>query len=341
MTNKPPVEEITQAGKIIARAKSESADKYAIEKLGKAESFYEQSMNEWKKQNEIFFVFRDYSLVKDLALKSIELADDAGVAADNLKIRLKQNAEDELSALLQKINRFEKYYKPLPLSRSTLESFNKGKIDYLEAKNEFDKAEYKLAMKQVIIASDEISQAEKAANFKLTSFFDDYPIWKKNIKTAYNLSKKGQMVVLIDKIQSSCTLIKGGKEYKNFMVEFGNNWMGDKIKNGDKATPEGIYKIIEKKYGKKTQYHKALLINYPNNEDRKRFETLIKNGELPKNSSIGGSIEIHGEGGKGVHWTNGCIALENQEMDILYSQCSVNTPVIIVGSRISMEEYLN
>jgi hypothetical protein len=43
-------------------------------------------------------------------------------------------------------------------------------------------------------------------------------------------------------------------------------------------------------------------------------------------------IEIHGGGGKGVDWTEGCIALTNSEIDLVFSIAKVGTPVTIVGS---------
>jgi hypothetical protein len=52
---------------------------------------------------------------------------------------------------------------------------------------------------------------------------------RKNTKLAYNLSKKGQTVILVDKIQSTLILLKGGKEIKTFSAEFGKSWMGDKL----------------------------------------------------------------------------------------------------------------
>jgi hypothetical protein len=46
---------------------------------------------------------------------------------------------------------------------------------------------------------------------------------------------------------------------------------------------------------------------------------MVKSGEISKKTGIGNLIEIHGDGGKGVHWTDGCVALENKEMDLVYS----------------------
>ena len=44
------------------------------------------------------------------------------------------------------------------------------------------------------------------------------------------------------------------------------------------------------------------MINYPNEEDLKEFQSKIRSGSLPSNSKIGGLIEIHGEGGRGGNW---------------------------------------
>ena len=63
-----------------------------------------------------------------------------------------------------------------------------------------------------------------------------------------------------------------------------------------------------------------------------RFKDEISKGTLPASSKIGGGIEIHGGGGKGVDWTEGCIALTDSEIDLVYSIAKVGTSVTIVGS---------
>jgi murein L,D-transpeptidase YafK len=341
VTVKPPLEEINSARESLASAKSKLAGRYASEKLKEAESLYNWSMKEWETQNKKLFVFRDYSLTRDLALKSIDKSGNAGKEASNVKDKLQKKVETQLSTLKTQITRFEKYYKNLVLGKATINAFNKGKTHFLEAQIEYKKKDFQQASKLAKKASDGISQAEKSAHFKLVEFYNNYPTWEKNTKLAYNLSKKGQTVILVDKIQSTLILLKGGKEIKTFSAEFGKSWMGDKLYAGDKATPEGVYKILEKKGGAKTKYYKALLINYPNSDDQRRFDKMVKSGEISKKTHIGGLIEIHGDGGKGIHWTDGCIALENSEMDAVYNQAGVNTTVVIVGSRLPLEDYLN
>lgn len=340
-SNKPPLNEINTARESLANAKKKLAGRYASETLKEAESYYNWSMKEWETQNSVFFIFRDYSLTRDLALKSISKSTIAGDEAKTVKNKIKGNVESKLSSLRVQITRFEKYYKNLVLGKSTINAFNQGKTQFMEAQIEYNKHNFQQATKLSQKAAENISRAEKSAHFKLIEFYKNYPVWEKNTKLAYNLSKKGQTVILIDKIQSTLIILKGGKEYKLYASEFGKSWMGDKTYSGDMATPEGVYKVLEKKSKANTKYYKALLLNYPNKEDQKRYNTLVKSGEISKKTGIGGLIEIHGDGGKGVHWTDGCIALENKEMDTVFSQCSVDTPVIIVGSRLPLDDYLN
>jgi len=72
-------------------------------------------------------------------------------------------------------------------------------------------------------------------------------------------------------------------------------------------------------------------LNYPNDEDRAQFASLRRQGRIPSNASLGGLIEIHGEGGRGKDWTKGCVALANNDMDDLFRRAAVGTPVTIVG----------
>lgn len=340
-SNKPPVDEISLARETLAEAKMKGAGKYAGEELRDAERVYNQSVEEWKIQNRKFFAFRDYALVSELANKSFNQSLIAIDAAEKSQNKLKKRAEEKLTGLAKQIQTFEKYYKSLAQNSSTLKVFNLGKAKFTEATIEFRNADYMKALNLIIRAEENVSQATKRAHFKLIEYYRNYPVWEKNTQYAMNLSKKGQTVFLVDKMDALLIVLKSGKTWKTLPVEFGDNWMGDKSMTGDKATPEGIYKVQVKKKGSKTKYHKALLLDYPNKEDQKRYNELVRLGKIPAGKGIGGLIEIHGEGGRGIHWTDGCIALDNSDMDVVYNLSAVNTPVIIVGSRQTLDEYLN
>lgn len=115
---------------------------------------------------------------------------------------------------------------------------------------------------------------------------------------------------------------------KTYNVALGVNPVGKKEVEGDNKTPEGWYKINRK--NPFSTYHKSLGISYPNAEDKEHAREL---GQSP-----GGDIMIHGlmkhmnNPGK-LHiksnWTAGCIAVTDEEIDELFQQIKVGTPVFI------------
>lgn len=338
---KSPEKEVNLAREAIAQAKRAHAARYAGVKLESAENIFNQAIEEWNLQNNKLIVFRDYSRTVELANTSLKLSvdaqSDAGAAKNNFENRLNK----QLRELRTQIDFFEKHYKNLPLGRAVFDRFNEGKINFLEAENNYDKGEYQKGLVLATLAGKNIGSASMDSQAKLQNYFENYPIWKNNLNAAYETSKKGNTVILVNKTASTVSMLKSGKVIHVFEAEFGPNWMGDKIMKGDRSTPEGKYKVTEKKKGTKTKYHKALLLNYPNDEDRARFENLKKAGAVPRNAQVGGLIEIHGDGGKGIHWTDGCIALKNKDMDVVYDNCPISTTIIIIGSDVSFDEFIN
>jgi hypothetical protein len=138
--------------------------------------------------------------------------------------------------------------------------------------------------------------------------------------------------IIVDKLRRQVTLYRSGRLAARFRAELGANGLRRKEHAGDSATPEGLYRVVVRKDGNETHYYKALLINYPNDEDRMRFALAKRRGTIPQRAMIGNLIEIHGEGGQGRDWTAGCVALANDDMDALYAAVGVGTPVTIVGT---------
>jgi L,D-peptidoglycan transpeptidase YkuD (ErfK/YbiS/YcfS/YnhG family) len=157
--------------------------------------------------------------------------------------------------------------------------------------------------------------------------------WRRQAADTVAQSRRtGESAIVIDKLQRRLTVYRSGLETADFEVELGSGGLQPKRRAGDRATPEGRYRITDKKSGTATRYHLALLIDYPNAEDRRRFERSVKAGEIPRGAGPGGLIEIHGGGGSGRDWTDGCVALTDRDMDRLFSLVRVGTPVTIVGA---------
>jgi lipoprotein-anchoring transpeptidase ErfK/SrfK len=154
--------------------------------------------------------------------------------------------------------------------------------------------------------------------------------WRRWIEEARRASRK-QPVILVLKEKNLLLLLSRGEPVKRYEAEVGANAIGVKRSQGDRATPEGRYRVVKKKDLGQSVYHRALLLDYPNAEDRKRFAAAKKRGEIPRASAIGGLIEIHGDGGRGQNWTDGCVALRNPDMDELYALVPLGTRVTIVG----------
>lgn len=157
--------------------------------------------------------------------------------------------------------------------------------------------------------------------------------WRAQAEETIARSRRtGEAAIVVDKLSRSLRLYRGGHLVHIYQAELGTNGLRPKRYAGDQATPEGLYHITEKKKSGRTSFYKALLLDYPNRADRERFRLGQRNGTIPVGASVGGLIEIHGDGGNGRDWTDGCIALTNSDMDSLFRSVRVGTPVTIVGA---------
>jgi murein L,D-transpeptidase YafK len=188
------------------------------------------------------------------------------------------------------------------------------------------------------VASQLITRSVTEAHNYLADYFVNLSKWQRWADETINWSRNNSSyAILVDKFAHKLYIYKDGKVKKEFIAELGPNWIGTKQYRGDKATPEGKYHITKKKARQHTKYYKALLINYPNDEDQARYNANVKKGIIPKRG-VGNLIEIHGDGGKGINWTDGCVALTNNDIDKVYELVGVGTPVTIVGSLKSLKE---
>ena len=176
-----------------------------------------------------------------------------------------------------------------------------------------------------------IKEAITHVNAVVGRFADEKQIkaWRRMADKAIDESRKtGTDLLVISKIERHLTHYKRGKVVRRYDAGLGMKFLNDKLYSGDKATPEGSYRVIRKVPDSK--YFLALLIDYPNEDDRRRFAEARRRGQIPDKAGIGGLIEIHG--GSRNSLTDGCIALDNQNMEQLYKEIEPGTPVIIVGT---------
>jgi murein L,D-transpeptidase YafK len=134
--------------------------------------------------------------------------------------------------------------------------------------------------------------------------------------------------VLVYKERHKLYLMRGEHVLYSFDVALGHHPMGPKTEEGDERTPEGLYLIDWR--NPNSRFYRSLHISYPNALDSERART---HGAAP-----GGNVMIHGlppgyetlgKAHTQTDWTDGCIAVTNEEMDIIWNTVEDFTPIEI------------
>ncbi len=133
--------------------------------------------------------------------------------------------------------------------------------------------------------------------------------------------------IVIEKGRRTMAVYRDNMIVKRYDIGLGFAPEGDKIRQGDGKTPEGIYHINRR--NGESRFHLSLGIDYPRAEDRAEARAL---GVDP-----GGDIFIHGQPNSVADnmmipgdWTEGCIAITNPEMDELFRHTPIGTVVEIL-----------
>lgn len=162
----------------------------------------------------------------------------------------------------------------------------------------------------------------------------------------------GQLKLVIWKSHYTVTLYKGDLPVKTYRAVFGKGYQdGDKRIQGDKRTPEGEFYICTMNHSKR--FYKFIGLSYPGLQHAEHGlhskiispleYTMIKKAieerqQPPWETRLGGAVGIHGRTLDGevvpqqlsMNWTDGCIALDNADVDEVFSVVSLGTPVTIL-----------
>ena len=163
----------------------------------------------------------------------------------------------------------------------------------------------------------------------------------------------GQLKLVIWKSGYTVTLYKGETPVKTYRAVFGRGYgEGDKQRMGDRRTPEGEFYICTMNHSKR--FYKFMGLSYPGlkHAEYGLLSRTISPGEYtmikkaieerqspPWDTRLGGAVGIHGRmldnAGAShfysvMNWTDGCIALDNADVDEIYSVVSLGTPVTIL-----------
>lgn len=161
----------------------------------------------------------------------------------------------------------------------------------------------------------------------------------------------GSYELLIKRSEKRLIVQKEGQTIRSFHVALGSGGRQGKEQAGDRRTPMGEYHITQVRDS--NTFYMFLQLDYPSVRDainalkseriskqeyRKILDAHIFGHLPPQNTSLGGAIGIHGIGVETekkleihqlANWTQGCIALRNEEIDLLIPYIQKGTTVKI------------
>ncbi|HUO16718.1 MAG TPA: L,D-transpeptidase family protein [Verrucomicrobiae bacterium] len=146
-------------------------------------------------------------------------------------------------------------------------------------------------------------------------------------QTAPKSPSRVDLVTVIKK-ERTLELLDHGNVIKTSRVALGGDPVGPKMRQGDHRTPEGVYVLDSRNAHSK--FYKVIHISYPNAQDR---AAARKSGVSP-----GGDVFVHGlpNGYRFVgvahrlkDWTDGCIAVTDEEMDEIWNAVADGMPIEI------------
>lgn len=149
--------------------------------------------------------------------------------------------------------------------------------------------------------------------------------------------------LVVEKGLRTLTLLSSGLPVKQYCIALGFEPVGDKKREGDGRTPEGRFFICSK--NRASKYHRSLGLSYPAPEHAERAlaDGTISKRELrsildahrrmqcpPWKTLLGGEITLHGGGSTRGDWTRGGIALDDEDVEELFTALPLGAPVEIL-----------
>ena len=311
------------------------AHERAADELAAAEAALATAHLELARQQARWLSFnRDYRRADAAYLAA---ADAAGLATAAAAARATAAAAEARSLLVLAdtlVSTTERAAAQMPFPRKARTSLRQARTALLEGRLLLEQRHYDEAAAAARRSLADAEAARDAAMPSAARFADGDLVrtWRGWIdETVAWSARKGKPAIVVYKEKRLLVLYDRGRAVGVYSADMGSNRLQQKRYAGDKATPEGRYHVVAKKKNGQTVYYKALLLDYPNAEDRARFARAKREGRVPDGAGPGLNIEIHGHGGREQDWTLGCVALADGDIDEVFARVEVGTPVTIVG----------
>jgi len=155
--------------------------------------------------------------------------------------------------------------------------------------------------------------------------------------------------VLVDDHAATLIVYRGSTEIKRFFpVSLGRGGAKSARLRGDNVTPLGEFRVNH--FNHESQWHIFIGIDYPTRlhaqmalaagvfteQDYEAYHAYYRrHGHPPQDTVLGGGIGIHGIGRGSpdvhsrFHWTEGCVAVTNEQIEHLAELVNIGTRVVI------------
>ncbi|TFH88141.1 L,D-transpeptidase [Billgrantia azerbaijanica] len=158
-----------------------------------------------------------------------------------------------------------------------------------------------------------------------------------------------ELWVLIDDREAALTVYRGQREIEYFFpISLGRGGAKAARQSGDNATPLGEFRV--NRFNRESQFHIFIGLDYPTPAHARMalesglysdqdyddyFAYYRRYGHPPQETVLGGYIGIHGLGKAdpdihaSYHWTQGCVAVTNAQIERLDALIDIGTRVVI------------
>ena len=331
-----PVFSRQSAERALEKARQADAARWAPSALEQAERHMREAWTELRRQDTRIVFRRDYRPALAMLTTTEAAATTATEEADVARLDAAGQAEVALAQARRLLDETEGFLEAARFGHTPAALVRRARIHVGEAASYRQHDEHALARLRAEQALGELREARKRMLDAVERFIDPHNLqrWRDWSRETVAWSRRtGQPAIVVDKDAASLTLFVGGRAVQRYSAEIGRNHLVPKLRAGDAATPEGRYNVISKKTRGHSKYHAALELDYPNADDLTRFRQSKASGQLGARDRPGTLIEIHGHGGRGWDWTDGCVAVRDQEVEKLLERVRLGTPVTIVGSQ--------
>ena len=169
------------------------------------------------------------------------------------------------------------------------------------------------------------------------------------LSLSHSLPATEHLRVLIDTKAATLLVLRGDQARARFSgISIGRDGVNKRKLKGDDRTPLGTYRIID--MNGDSRFRRFFRFNYPTLEHavwakeqgvidegtyRSITDAIAQNRLPPQDTPLGGNLGIHGlgDGDPRIHrlmnWTHGCVALTNEQIDVLAHYLRVGVEVVI------------